>query len=249
MSFLFLVDEGLEAFGGEHRPAADGNDRGEVGRRGAHVRHLLDRERGIVVAEGRRARDLGPFRALQRLADAVDAFGQVLGAGTARDHGVFAAVGPQLQELLAERDAHGAVVRADIGMALGARRIGIEGDDRDAGRGAALIDLVMAATSATEMAMPSTFWVTKSWMICACARRLMLDRALVDALDVAELLGTLHAAVAREVEERVVHRLGHDGELVGLRQTPAWPSSRRRCRQESSFLIIVSSTLIWRLSS
>jgi hypothetical protein len=26
----------------------------------------------------------------------------------------------------------------------------------------------MAATSATEIARPSTFWVTKSWMIWAC---------------------------------------------------------------------------------
>jgi hypothetical protein len=46
--------------------------------------------------------------------------------------------------------------------------------------------------------------------------RLMLDGALVDALDIAELLGALLAAVAREVKERIVHRLGHDYELVGL---------------------------------
>ena len=46
----------------------------------------------------------------------------------------------------------------------------------------------------------------------------MLDRSLVDTFDVAEFLGTLQAAVARDVEERIVHRLGHDHELVGLRE-------------------------------
>jgi hypothetical protein len=35
----------------------------------------------------------------------------------------------------------------------------------------------------------------------------------MDAFDVAEFLGAFHAAVAGDVEERVVHRLGHAANL------------------------------------
>jgi hypothetical protein len=44
-------------------------------------------------------------------------------------------------------------------------------------------------------------------------RGLVLDRSAIDAFDVAEFLGAFHAAVAGDVEERVVHRLGHDREF------------------------------------
>ncbi|MGY2931999.1 hypothetical protein ACVWZ6_001601 [Bradyrhizobium sp. GM6.1] len=176
--------------------------------------HLLNRQRGIVVAERWRARDLGPFRALQRLAHAVNAFGEVLGAGTTRNHGVFAAVGPQLQELLAEGDAELLVVGADIGDALGAGRIGVEGDDRDAGRGRRVDRLGHRRDVGNRDGEAVDLLGDEVLDDLGLRRRLVLDRPLVDALDIAELLGTLQAAVAREVEERIVHRLGHDHEPV-----------------------------------
>jgi hypothetical protein len=84
--------------------------------------------------------------------------------------------------LLAEREAEVLVVGADIGNALGAGRIRIKGNGGNTGRGRASIDLVIAATSATEIAMPSTFCIMRSWMICACVAGSCSTCALPGAL-------------------------------------------------------------------
>ena len=160
--------------------------------------------------------NLDPFRALERFTDTIDTFGKVLGARAARDDGVFATIGPEFAQLLAEREAEVLVVGADIGDALGARRIGVEGHDRDAGRGRRFDRLGHGRDvgNGDRKAIHLLGDEVLDDLRFGC--RLVLDRALVDALDIAEFLGPLQAAVARHVEERVVHRLGHHGELVFL---------------------------------
>src|SRR5207237_3348230 len=104
----------------------------------------------------------------------------------------------------------------DIGDALGARRIGIEGHDGYAGchrrvdRFGHRRDVGDRDRQAVHLLRDEVLDDLR------LGRRFVLDRSLVDALNVTEFLGALETAVARHVEERVVHRLGYDHKTVGL---------------------------------
>ena len=115
----------------EHRPAARVEDAAKVRILRQHVLNELNGFIRIVVARKRRARDFGEAAADGRL-EALDAVVEIVGRQTAGDDRVRATVGQRRFERFAALRAAVEVIRADERRAFRVRRVGVEGDDRDA---------------------------------------------------------------------------------------------------------------------
>ncbi len=109
------------------------------------------------------------------------------------------------------------VVGADIGLARRAGRVGVEGDDVDAGVARRLDDAGHGTDIGDRDRQAVDALGDEILDDLDLGRGLVLDRPAIDAFDVAEFGGALHAAVAGDVEEGVVHRLGHDGKSQFVR--------------------------------
>lgn len=94
---------------------------------------MLDGEGRIVVAVGGRARHLLPTGLPRHLADSLEALVEIGRGGAARNHAVGPRVGLRLDQHLAQGPPQILVVSADIGLSRRARRVGVEGDDRNSG--------------------------------------------------------------------------------------------------------------------
>ena len=217
----------------ELRPAAGRDESREVREARQHVVHLLDGEHEVVVGVERAAGNLGPpsgaFEAFSRrrrrlaprqsVADPLHALVEVLRRGPARLNAERAAVGRQSLQRARHLDAELAVLGADVGrsqVAVLGQEIRVPGDDRNARLAGAL-----------ERARHRRSVRRRHGDAVDAARHEVLDdldllflgvlaRTGVEALDVRKLGLRRLAAVAGLVEERVVHRLGNQGERLLL---------------------------------
>ena len=228
------------------RRAARVEDRVDLRIFGQQIGELGDRQREIVVVVERATRDLLPLVGRQGLHHALDAVVHVGRGRAAGLDAIGAAVRLKRHRLLGDRDADLLVDGADIARAqplVGRQQVAVPGHDRDVGllgAGEHLGDRRGVGGRDADAVDMLGDEVLDDLHLLLLGR---VGRADEQALDAADFLRRLHAAVARLVEERIVHRLRHEREhlVLGLGRHGLDGPDQGRESDKSSYLHGLSS--------